>query len=185
MGQLLLFCPNIIWTLLVEVTSANALGEVTTNLTLEILERVLGVKVQSANESVMVGKPVNLTISVTSGTDLHYLWKKVEEKVQLLLKATSSLSPIYTTFGYTLFFLTISNALGSSNDSTEQSSRTHFWGKFQHGRKHHEALFLEIRYLHKSVGYSSYSLWHDMGMAAAEWGRRDADLPCTKCLLQI
>ncbi|XP_060127847.1 polycystin-1 isoform X6 [Zootoca vivipara] len=117
-GQLFLFCPNTSGELLVEVKAGNALGEVTTSLTLEVLERVHGVMVQSAFDNVAVGKPVNLNVSVVSGTDLLYQWK-VQEDAQLLLTTTPSLSHIYNTLGSKLVFVTVYNALGSSNGSTE------------------------------------------------------------------
>ncbi|XP_061469355.1 polycystin-1-like [Rhineura floridana] len=117
-GQSFLFCPNKSGDLQVEVKAGNALGEVATNLTLKVLETVRGVKVQSAADSVPVGKPVNLNISVMSGTDLLYLWE-MEEDAQLLLTTTPSLLYIYTTLGSKLVFATVYNALGSGNCSTE------------------------------------------------------------------
>ncbi|XP_062977569.1 polycystin-1-like [Elgaria multicarinata webbii] len=115
-GQLFSLYPNSSGELQVEMKAGNALGEVTTNLTLKVLERVCGVKVQSATDSVAVGKAVNLNISVMSGTDLHYLWK-MEEDVDLLLTTTPSFSYVYATLGSKLVFVTVYNVLGSSNGS--------------------------------------------------------------------
>ncbi|XP_048343370.1 polycystin-1-like [Sphaerodactylus townsendi] len=116
--QLLSFFPNTTGNLLVEVRVGNALGEFTSSLTLEVLERVSGVKIHSTTDRVAVGKPVNLSISVTSGIDLLYLWR-MEKDAQPLFTTFSSLSYTYTTLGSKLVFVTVSNALGSSNGSRE------------------------------------------------------------------
>uniref|UniRef100_A0A8C8VMG7 Polycystin 1, transient receptor potential channel interacting n=1 Tax=Pelusios castaneus TaxID=367368 RepID=A0A8C8VMG7_9SAUR len=118
MGQSLTFCYNASGELRVEVKAGNELGEVATDLALQMVERARGVKVQAASESVAVGKPVNLTVSVTSGTDLLYSWQ-LEEHAQPLLTNSSSLSYTYSTLGSKLVFITVSNALGSSNGSTQ------------------------------------------------------------------
>ncbi|KAF7248991.1 Polycystin-1 [Varanus komodoensis] len=117
-GQLFLFCPSRSGELLVELKAWNALGGITTNLTLEVLERVSGVKVHSAANSVAVGKAVHLNVSVTSGTDLHYLWK-MEEDGRFWPTATPSLSYVYNTLGLKPVFVTVYNVLGSSNGSME------------------------------------------------------------------
>lgn len=117
-GEVFSFCPNSSGELLVEMKAGNALGEVTANLTLEALERVYGVKIQSATDKVAVGKPVHLNVTVASGTGLFYLWK-MEEDAQFLPTTTSSLSYVYTTPGFKHVFVNVSNVLGSSSGSRE------------------------------------------------------------------
>uniref|UniRef100_A0A8C0GYM7 Polycystin 1, transient receptor potential channel interacting n=1 Tax=Chelonoidis abingdonii TaxID=106734 RepID=A0A8C0GYM7_CHEAB len=117
-GQSLTYCYNASGELLVEVRAGNVLGEASAGLALQVVERACGVKVQAASDSVAVGKPVNLSVSVASGTDLLYSWH-IEEHAQLLLTTSSSLSYAYSTLGSKLVFVTVSNVLGSSNGSTE------------------------------------------------------------------
>ncbi|XP_030390199.1 polycystin-1-like isoform X4 [Gopherus evgoodei] len=117
-GQSLMYCYNASGELLVEVRAGNVLGEVSAGLALQVVERACGVKVQAASDSVAVGKPVNLSVSVASGTDLLYSWH-IEEYAQPLLTNSSSLSYAYSTLGSKLVFVTVSNVLGSSNGSTE------------------------------------------------------------------
>uniref|UniRef100_A0A7M4E2Y0 Polycystin 1, transient receptor potential channel interacting n=1 Tax=Crocodylus porosus TaxID=8502 RepID=A0A7M4E2Y0_CROPO len=117
-GQSLMFCYNKSGELLVELRAANALGEVSGSLPLEVVERIYGVRVHTATDSVAVGKPVNLTVLVTSGTGLLYSWH-VQDRVQPLLTNFSSLSYTFSTLGSKLVLVTVSNVLGSSNGSTE------------------------------------------------------------------
>nr|XP_025033882.1 LOW QUALITY PROTEIN: polycystin-1-like [Pelodiscus sinensis] len=117
-GRSLTFCYNASGELLVEVRARNLLGEVSAGLALQVMERASGVQVQAASGSVAVGKPVNLSVSVTSGTDLLYSWH-LEEHAQPLLTNSSSLSYTYSTLGSKLVFVTVSNVLGSTNGSTE------------------------------------------------------------------
>ncbi|XP_050776799.1 polycystin-1-like isoform X5 [Gopherus flavomarginatus] len=117
-GQSLMYCYNASGELLVEVRAGNMLGEVSAGLALQVVERACGVKVQAASDSVAVGKPVNLSVSVASGTDLLYSWH-IEEYAEPLLTNSSSLSYAYSTLGSKLVFVTVSNVLGSSNGSTE------------------------------------------------------------------
>nr|XP_023957563.1 polycystin-1-like isoform X1 [Chrysemys picta bellii]XP_042697021.1 polycystin-1-like isoform X1 [Chrysemys picta bellii]XP_042697022.1 polycystin-1-like isoform X1 [Chrysemys picta bellii]XP_042697023.1 polycystin-1-like isoform X1 [Chrysemys picta bellii] len=117
-GQSLTYCYNASGELLVEVRAGNMLGEASAGLALQMVERACGVKVRAASDSVAVGKPVNLSVSVASGTDLLYSWH-TEENAQPLLTNSSSLSYAYSTLGSKLVFVTVSNILGSSNGSTE------------------------------------------------------------------
>ncbi|KAM7146056.1 polycystin-1-like isoform 2-T3 [Macrochelys suwanniensis] len=117
-GQSLMYCYNASGELLVEVSAGNVLGEASAGLALQVVERACGVKVRAASDSVAVGKPVTLSVSVASGTDLLYSWH-VEEHAQPLLTNSSSLSYAYSTLGSKLVFVAVSNILGSSNGSTE------------------------------------------------------------------
>uniref|UniRef100_A0A674JJH7 Polycystin 1, transient receptor potential channel interacting n=1 Tax=Terrapene triunguis TaxID=2587831 RepID=A0A674JJH7_9SAUR len=117
-GQSLTYCYNASGELLVEVRAGNVLGETSAGLALQVVERACGVKVRAASDSVAVGKPVNLSVSVASGTDLLYSWH-IEEHAQPMLTNSSSLSYAYSTLGSKLVFVTVSNVLGSSNGSTE------------------------------------------------------------------
>uniref|UniRef100_A0A8C3SV84 Polycystin 1, transient receptor potential channel interacting n=1 Tax=Chelydra serpentina TaxID=8475 RepID=A0A8C3SV84_CHESE len=117
-GQSLTYCYNASGELLVEVSAGNVLGEASAGLALQVVERACGVKVRASSNSVAVGKPVTLSVSVASGTDLLYSWH-VEEHAQPLLTNSSSLSYAYSTLGSKLVFVAVSNVLGSSNGSTE------------------------------------------------------------------
>ncbi|KYO31114.1 hypothetical protein Y1Q_0016466 [Alligator mississippiensis] len=117
-GQSLMFCYNKSGELLVELRAGNALGEVSTSLPLEVVERIYGVRVHTATDSVAVGNPVNLTVLVTSGTGLLYSWH-VQDHAQPLLTNFSALSYTFSTLGSKLVFVTVSNILGSSNGSIE------------------------------------------------------------------
>ncbi|XP_029456465.1 polycystin-1-like isoform X2 [Rhinatrema bivittatum] len=117
-GPSITFCFNTSGELVVMVRAGNLLGEIMESIALQVMERVSGVKVQSATDSVAVGKAVNLTASVTSGTDLQYAWY-TEGEPQALLSNSSSLSYVYWYPGSKVIFVMVSNFLGSSNGSTE------------------------------------------------------------------
>ncbi|CAM2101941.1 unnamed protein product [Caretta caretta] len=117
-GQSLTYCYNASGELLVEVRAGNVLGEASAGRALQVVARVCGVKVRAASDSVALGKPVNLSVSVASGTDLLYSWH-IEEHARPLVTNSSSLSYAYSTLGSKLVFVTVSNVFGSSNGSTE------------------------------------------------------------------
>nr|XP_033817429.1 polycystin-1-like isoform X2 [Geotrypetes seraphini] len=117
-GSSLTYCYNTSGELLVVVTAGNWLGNVSENLILQVIERVDGVQVQSTTSSAAVGSPLNLTVSVTSGTDLQYAWY-IDDEPQALLSNYSSLSYTYWTPGSKIIIVMVSNFMGSSNGSTE------------------------------------------------------------------
>uniref|UniRef100_H3B277 Polycystin 1, transient receptor potential channel interacting n=1 Tax=Latimeria chalumnae TaxID=7897 RepID=H3B277_LATCH len=117
-GQFILYICNTSGELIVELKAKNALGETSQILALQIVERVSGVKVHSATDSVAVRKPANLTVTVNSGSNLFYLWY-LESNKQHLLSNVSSVSYIYYFPGSVVVNVTVGNVLGSSNGSTE------------------------------------------------------------------
>ncbi|XP_030064193.1 polycystin-1-like [Microcaecilia unicolor] len=117
-GPSLTYCYNTSGELLVVVTAGNLLGNMSERLVLQVMERVDGVQVQSTTSSAAVGSPVNLTVSVASGTDLQYAFY-IDEEPQALHSNDSSLSYTYWSPGSKIIVVMVSNFMGSSNGSTE------------------------------------------------------------------
>ncbi|XP_069510961.1 polycystin-1-like [Ambystoma mexicanum] len=117
-GPSVTFSCNCSGILLVEVWAGNRLGEVSESLMLHVMERVGGVVVRAPPKSASVGSTVNLTASVSSGTDLLYTWYPGEGP-GLMSCNHSALSYVYRSPGTRRIFVTVSNILGSANGSTE------------------------------------------------------------------
>uniref|UniRef100_A0A8C9QTD1 Polycystic kidney disease 1b n=1 Tax=Scleropages formosus TaxID=113540 RepID=A0A8C9QTD1_SCLFO len=108
--QLFAEAPGDIW---VELTVFNKLGEVNTTVSLRAEERISGVTVHATGDAVAVGKPVEISVSVRTGSNLQYLWY-VGTSVLPMQSALPFLLHIFQDIGSSVIKVSVSNALGSS-----------------------------------------------------------------------
>ncbi|XP_039595651.1 polycystin-1 isoform X2 [Polypterus senegalus] len=104
--------------LLVKLKAQNPLHSVIKIIELRAVELVAGVKVSTVLESVEMGVPVEISVSVVSGTDLQYTWY-VEDDQPPVTTNISYLTHAYRSTGLVLINVTVSNVLGFSVGSTE------------------------------------------------------------------
>ncbi|GCC34843.1 hypothetical protein chiPu_0013320 [Chiloscyllium punctatum] len=115
-GSVMMFQPEVAGDYWLVVLAKNAIGEVSQSEEISVLERISGVKVTSTPCNVATGQPVQLSITVTSGTDLLYEWF-IEGAENHLRTSISSLSYVYSTAGTTMVNVTVHNKLGNAQSS--------------------------------------------------------------------
>ncbi|XP_043571141.1 polycystin-1 [Chiloscyllium plagiosum] len=115
-GSVMMFQPEVAGDYWLVVLAKNAIGEVSQSEEISVLERISGVKVTSTPCNVATGQPVQLSITVTSGTDLLYEWF-IEGAENHLRTSISSLSYVYSTAGITMVNVTVHNRLGNAQSS--------------------------------------------------------------------
>ncbi|XP_048411204.2 polycystin-1 [Stegostoma tigrinum] len=115
-GSIMMFQPEAAGDYWLMVMAKNALGGVSQSEEISVLERISGVKVTSTPHNVATGQPVQLSVTVTSGTDLLYEWF-IEGAENCLRTNISSLTYIYSTAGTTKVNVTVYNRLGSAQNS--------------------------------------------------------------------
>lgn len=99
--------------ILVQVTASNFLGEASRSLSLEGVERLKGALITPQSNLVVLGDIVNISVSVTAGSDLRYLWHvkpnhpPVETNVSFLLHT-------FTTVGHSSVNVSVLNAISQS-----------------------------------------------------------------------
>lgn len=102
----------------VHVTASNFLGEASIGLSLEAVDRVKGVLITSQSNVVALGEVVNISVSVTAGSDIKYFWQvkpnnpAVETNVSFLLHTFPSV-------GHYSVSVSVQNALSQSNFSKD------------------------------------------------------------------
>lgn len=100
--------------ILVQVTASNVLGEASSSLSLEGVERLKGALITSQSNVVALGKIVNISVSVAVGSHLRYLWHvkpnhpPVETSVSFLLHT-------FTTVGHPSVNVSVLNAISHSD----------------------------------------------------------------------
>ncbi|XP_058845967.1 polycystin-1 isoform X1 [Acipenser ruthenus] len=117
-GESLTFLPDSPGDLQVALRANNPLGVLDERIMLRAVECVAGVRVLTTRDSVAVGRPVNISVSVDSGTDLQYTWYTGSDQTPLFSNV-SFLSHVYSSIGSVIINVTVSNVLGSSAGSTE------------------------------------------------------------------
>uniref|UniRef100_A0A4W3JL02 Polycystic kidney disease 1b n=1 Tax=Callorhinchus milii TaxID=7868 RepID=A0A4W3JL02_CALMI len=115
-GSSMVFHPEAAGDYLAIVLAENGLGAVNQSKRIFVQERISGVKVTGTAESVAIGIPVNLSVSVISGTDLLYQWFLGTDE-NILTTSISSISYIYLSLGTVVVNVTVSNVLGSADGS--------------------------------------------------------------------
>ncbi|XP_076856024.1 polycystin-1 [Brachyhypopomus gauderio] len=73
-GEHFTFFANNSGNVSVKLTVANVLGKVHSNISLTAVERISGVNISTPECVVASGKPVKISVSVKTGTDLQYKW---------------------------------------------------------------------------------------------------------------
>lgn len=96
------------------VTASNFLGKTSRILSLDGVERLKGALITPQSNLVALGQRVNISVSVTAGSDLRYLWhlkpnhSAVETNVSFLLHT-------FTTVGHSSINISVLNAISQSN----------------------------------------------------------------------
>lgn len=100
----------------VQLTASNKLGEVSSLVSLTAVERVTGAHIAAQLTTVALGKLVNISVSVVTGSDLEYLWYVDSEPSPLKTQAPFLLHT-FTHLGNFLVRVSVQNVLGHSNDT--------------------------------------------------------------------
>ncbi|XP_067432834.1 polycystin-1 [Thunnus thynnus] len=102
----------------VQLRASNKLGETTSTVSIVAVERVASAHMTTQSNTVAVGKLVNISVSVITGSDLHYFWYvdtdllPVQTHVPFLLNT-------FTSLGHCLVKVSVQNTLSQSNDTQQ------------------------------------------------------------------
>nr|XP_046233896.1 polycystin-1 [Scatophagus argus] len=102
----------------IHLQASNKLGEATTVLFLQAVERVTGAHIATQSNIVALGKVVNISVSVIAGSDLNYLWY-VKSDLSPLLTHEPFLLHTFTTLGLCQVEVLVQNVLNHSNVTKE------------------------------------------------------------------
>lgn len=100
----------------VHVTASNVLGEASSGISLEAVDRVKGALITSQSNVVALGEVMNISVSVAAGSDLKYVWQvkpnqsPVETNVSFLLHT-------FTSLGHCSVNVSVHNPISQSNAS--------------------------------------------------------------------
>lgn len=100
----------------VHVTASNVLGEASSGVSLQAVDRVKGALITSQSNVAALGEVVNISVSVAAGSDLNYVWQMkpnnppVETNVSFLLHT-------FTSLGHCSVNVSVQNAVSQSNVS--------------------------------------------------------------------
>ncbi|XP_045065803.1 polycystin-1 isoform X2 [Coregonus clupeaformis] len=100
----------------VELTASNGLGKTTSCVSLKAVERVSGARMSTARDTVPLGKYINISVTVETGSDLQYLWN-VSSDLSPLQNNVPFLLYVFETLGSCSVSVSVQNVLGSSNTS--------------------------------------------------------------------
>ncbi|KAG7491706.1 hypothetical protein MATL_G00006860 [Megalops atlanticus] len=104
--------------ILVELIVSNTLGRMNSSISLRAVERISGIMISTTRDTVPVGKPVKISVSVKTGTDLQYLWY-VGDTLSPLPSHMPLLLHVFTSLGSVVVRVSVRNVLGSS-ETTKQ-----------------------------------------------------------------
>ncbi|XP_067225935.1 polycystin-1 [Chanodichthys erythropterus] len=102
----------------IRLVVSNALGSVDSELSLRAVELVSGLSISSPMNAVAKGKPVRISASVASGTDLHYSWFLDSEQSPVISDVPFVLH-VFKVIGVVNIRVSVSNVFGS-DDATKQ-----------------------------------------------------------------
>ncbi|XP_032358090.1 polycystin-1 [Etheostoma spectabile] len=102
----------------VELRASNKLGEATSIVHLVSVQRVAGAHITTQSNIVALGELVNISVSVVTGSDLHYLWY-VKSDLSPLKTHTPFLLHTFTSVGHCLVRVSAQNVLSHSNFTKE------------------------------------------------------------------
>ncbi|KAF1374215.1 hypothetical protein PFLUV_G00247310 [Perca fluviatilis] len=102
----------------VELRASNKLGEATSIVSLVSVQRVAGAHITTQSNIVALGKLVNISVSVITGSDLQYLWY-VKSDLTPLQTHTPFLLHTFTSVGHCLVRVSAQNVLSHSNITKE------------------------------------------------------------------
>ncbi|ROI81786.1 Polycystin-1 [Anabarilius grahami] len=96
----------------IRLVVSNALGSVDSELSLRAVELVSGLSISSPMNAVAKGKPVRISASVASGTDLHYSWFLDSERSPVISDVPFVLH-VFKVIGVVNIRVSVSNVFGS------------------------------------------------------------------------
>lgn len=102
----------------IRLVVSNALGSVDSELSLRAVELVSGLSISSPMNAVAKGKPVRISVSVASGTDLHYSWFLDSERSPVISDVPFVLH-VFKVIGVVNIRVSVTNVFGS-DDATKQ-----------------------------------------------------------------
>ncbi|XP_068439233.1 polycystin-1 [Clinocottus analis] len=102
----------------VQLRAFNKLGEATTIVYLVAVQRVTGAHITTQSNIVALGKLVNISVSVVTGSDLQYLWYVKSDLPPLQTQAPFLLHH-FASVGHCLFKVSVQNVLGHNNVTKE------------------------------------------------------------------
>lgn len=102
----------------VQLRASNKLGEATSIVFLEAIERVTSARITTQSNIVALGKLVNLSASVVTGSDLKYLWYVNSDPSPLQAQAPFLLHT-FTRLGHCPVTLSVQNVFSQSNDTKQ------------------------------------------------------------------
>ncbi|KAM4691206.1 LOW QUALITY PROTEIN: polycystin-1-like [Rhinophrynus dorsalis] len=111
------FVPFNLGELWAEVWVQNALGSESARIRLQIMEKVSAVCIQTPGIAAL-GSPVELTVTLQSGTNTQYTWDPGEGPAGII-SYSPSLTYTYLISGTKVIKVTVSKGLSSSSYSTE------------------------------------------------------------------
>ncbi|CAG5909761.1 unnamed protein product, partial [Menidia menidia] len=100
----------------VQLTAFNILGEATTSVSLVAVERATGARITTPSITVALGKAINISVSVDTGSHLQYLWY-VGDDASPLLTRTPFVLYTFKNLGHSLVRVSVQNGLSKSNNS--------------------------------------------------------------------
>ncbi|KAF3853190.1 hypothetical protein F7725_013878, partial [Dissostichus mawsoni] len=102
----------------VQLRASNKLGEATSVVSLLAVQRATGAHITTQSNVVALGKVVNISVSVVTGSDLEYLWYVISG-VSPLQTHASFLLQTFTTVGHCLVRVLVQNVLSQCNVTKE------------------------------------------------------------------
>ncbi|XP_067286321.1 polycystin-1 [Pseudorasbora parva] len=102
----------------IRLVVSNALGSVDSKISLRAVELVSGLSVSSPINAVAKGKPVRISVSVASGTDLQYSWFFGSERSPVI-SDVPFVSHVFKVIGVVKIRVSVSNVFGS-DDANKQ-----------------------------------------------------------------
>ncbi|XP_034415177.1 polycystin-1 [Cyclopterus lumpus] len=102
----------------VQLRACNKLGEATSIVSLGAVQLVTGAHITTQSNIVALGKLVNISVSVVTGSDLQYLWFVKSDLSPLQTKAPFLLHT-FASVGRCLFKVSVQNVLSHSNVTKE------------------------------------------------------------------
>uniref|UniRef100_A0A3Q3KVW2 Polycystic kidney disease 1b n=1 Tax=Labrus bergylta TaxID=56723 RepID=A0A3Q3KVW2_9LABR len=104
--------------ILVQLRASNMLGEVTSIVSLEAVQRITVANISKQSNIFALGKLVNMSVSVVSGSHLQYFWY-VKSDILPLRTCVPFLLHTFASLGHCLVKVSVQNALGYRNVTLE------------------------------------------------------------------
>uniref|UniRef100_A0A3B5AXN8 Polycystic kidney disease 1b n=1 Tax=Stegastes partitus TaxID=144197 RepID=A0A3B5AXN8_9TELE len=102
----------------VQLKASNILGDITSTVSVVAVERVTSAHIATLSNIVALGKLVNISVFVDTGSDLQYFWY-VNTDLPPLQTHVPFLLHTFTSLGQCLVRVSVQNFVSQSNDTTE------------------------------------------------------------------